>query len=439
MANTKVQLAEKKLIETNKSLEREISERKKVEKDLISSQNRLEYVKQIGALASSSLNLGEVLDLVLQGTLEAARASIGMIFLKDPETGFLKIGSYIGLSDRFIKEFQEYPIQPGEGLTGRISKTGEPIFIISNSSNDKRISRDVVKAEGLNSFIGVPIYAANEILGVMNILTHPPDTLTEQEITLASAVGAHVGYAIRNAQHFEDRMRSEIKLLNYQKELQSLTSQMSLIEEQEKRRIATELHDCIGQPLALSKIKLSQMKKMSPSDELKDIIGELLELIELTINETRTLTFELSPPILYELGLSQAIKWLIDKFSKKHALKIVLEDNELTKPFDNNIRFFIFQAVRELLVNIVKHAKASNVRINMTSDDKKLHITVEDDGVGFTDSPANKSGYGLFNIRERMDHINGQFDIDSNPGAGTRVALVVPFSTDKNLGGKELS
>lgn len=427
------------LLETNKNLKREISERNKVEKDLIISRNRLEYVKQIGALASSSLKLEEVLGSILKGTLEASGASLGMIFLKDPETGVLTCGSSIGLPDKFIKEFHKRPIQPGEGLTGRISKNGQPIFITSNSSNDIRIERNAIKIEGFNSFIGVPIYAANEILGVMNIITRPPKILTENEITLASAVGAHVGYAIRNAQHFEERMRTEIKLLNYQKELQSLTSQMSLIEEHEKRRIAIELHDCIGQPLALSKIKLSQLNKMLPSDELKDIIGELLELIELTIKETRTLTFELSPPILYELGLSQAFKWLIDQFREKHGLEIVLEDNEIKKSFDHNIRFFIFQAVRELLVNIVKHAEANNVKISVTSNDEKLRIIVKDNGVGFHDSPANKSGYGLFNIRERMNHINGQFKIDSNPGAGTKVTLVVPFRANKKQEKKELS
>ena len=431
MPKVKLQSAEKKLLETNKSLEREITERKKAERDLIVSQNRLEYVKQIGALASSSLNLGEVLESILKGTLEASGASAGMIFLKDLEDSTLSLGTSIGLSKKFVKEFMTKPVQPNEGLTGRISESGDPIYIPTNAINDSRISRAVLKNEKLNSFIGVPIYAASEILGVMNILTHPPDTLTEQEITLASAIGAHVGYAIRNAQHFEERMRSEIKLLNYQKELQSLTSQMSLIEEHEKRRIATELHDCIGQPLALSKIKLSQLNKMSPSNELKDIIGELLELIELTIKETRTLTFELSPPILYELGLSQAFKWLIDQFREKHGLKITLEDNEFKKPFDHNIRFFIFQAVRELLVNVVKHAKATNVKIRVINDDKKFTITVEDDGVGFSGSPENISSYGLFNIRERMNHINGQFNIDSNPGDGTKVTLVVPFREGK--------
>ncbi|HDH33891.1 MAG TPA: sensor histidine kinase, partial [Nitrospirae bacterium] len=215
--------------------------------------------------------------------------------------------------------------------------------------------------------------------------------------------------------------------------------QLSLIEEHEKRRIATELHDCIGQPLALSKIKLTQLNKMALSDESRYIITELLQLIELTIKETRTLTFELSPPILYELGLSQAIKWLIDQFRVKHGLEITFEDNEQITEFDHNIRFLIFQAVRELLVNIVKHSEAKTAKICLTSDNNNLKVIVEDNGIGFPDSPDKKNGYGLFNIREKMNHIKGQFDIDSSAGKGTRVTLIVPFGADIKQGEKGLS
>ncbi len=235
------------------------------------------------------------------------------------------------------------------------------------------------------------------------------------------------------------RKNAEKKLLDYQKQLQSLASQLSLIEEREKRRIATELHDCIGQPLALSKIKLRLLNKTVPSNESKNIIMEILDLIEQTIRDTRTLTFELSPPILYELGLSQAIKWLIDQFHGKHGLKIVFEDDGHDKPFDYNTRFFLFQAVRELLVNIVKHADASKAKIKMLNDNGKLTITVEDNGVGFSKPSLTFNGYGLFNIRERMDHINGSFEIRSKPNRGTQVILAAPFKISKKYRKKELT
>ncbi len=229
------------------------------------------------------------------------------------------------------------------------------------------------------------------------------------------------------------RKLAEKKLLDYQKQLQLLTSQLSLIEENEKRRIATELHDCIGQTLALSKIKLGLLNKSVQSEELKKNIKEILHLIEQTIKETRTLTFELSPPILYELGLSQAIKWLIDQFREKHGLDIELIDDGQDKPFNNNTRFFLFQAIRELLVNVVKHAQATKANIIMTRDDGNLRIILEDNGVGFSRPSVNYDGYGLFNIRERMNHINGQFEIKSIPGRGTRVTLVAPLVYDNKL------
>ena len=234
------------------------------------------------------------------------------------------------------------------------------------------------------------------------------------------------------------RRKAKKKLRDYRKQIQSLTSQMSLIAENEKRHIATELHDCIGQNLALSKIKLGLLHKSAHSDELKNIIKEILHLIEQTIKETRTLTFELSPPILYESGLVPAVKWLIDQFRDKHRLNIILIDDGLDKPFDNNMRFFLFQAIRELLVNIAKHAQTLKATIKMATKNSKLHITIEDDGIGFSGSAVNCTGYGLFNIRERMNHINGIFKIRSKPGRGTRAVLAVPFRLDKKLYKKEL-
>ena len=234
------------------------------------------------------------------------------------------------------------------------------------------------------------------------------------------------------------RKKAEKKLKDYRKQIRSLTSQMSLIEENEKRRIAAELHDCIGQPLALSKIKIGFLNKLKHSDETGKIIKEILCLIEEAIKETRTLTFELSPPILYESGLVPAVKWLIDQFRYRHGLNIILIDDGQDKPFDNNMRFFLFQAIRELLVNIAKHAQASKATIKMAGKNSKLHITIEDDGIGFSGPAVNCTGYGLFNIRERMKHINGVFEIRSRPGKGTRAALLVPFKLDKKLYKKEL-
>jgi len=220
------------------------------------------------------------------------------------------------------------------------------------------------------------------------------------------------------------RKQAEKQLLTYQKQLQLLSSQISLIEEREKRKIATELHDCIGQTLALTKIKLKSLRKLSESAECKNIIEEILQLVEQTIEGARTLTFELSPPILYELGFCHALQWLVDQFSEQHGITIKFNKYDGDLYLDNNIRFILFQAARELLMNVVKHAQATKVKINMSIVDGNLKIVIEDNGIGLPERSSICTGYGLFNIRERMNHINGHFEIISTNSRGTRATLM---------------
>ncbi|MDH4321935.1 MAG: GAF domain-containing protein [Desulfobulbaceae bacterium] len=173
---------------------------------------QMEAISKIAKLANSSLNLNQVLERILNGTLEAVNASVGMIFLKNSETGQFCWAASTGLPDRFIAEFREHSISPGEGLTGIIALNGKPIYIPEDSSHDPRIARPVVIEENLHSYIGVPIHVAENIIGVMNILTRPPMTLSEDDVTLISAVGTQVGSAIRNAQLYEDRRIAKIEL-----------------------------------------------------------------------------------------------------------------------------------------------------------------------------------------------------------------------------------
>jgi PAS domain S-box-containing protein len=190
-------------------ISRDITERKQAEEALILSRNQMEAVSQIGVMANSTLDISEVLSHILTGTLKATGASVGMIFLRDPETGCLEWGASRGLSEAFVESYRDQVIKPGEGLTGLIAQTGEIIYIAKDSSHDPRIARTVIKAEGLNSFIGVPVYAEDKIVAVMNILTRSPDVLREEKIALIKAVGTHIGLAIRNARLFKERKQVE--------------------------------------------------------------------------------------------------------------------------------------------------------------------------------------------------------------------------------------
>jgi signal transduction histidine kinase len=231
------------------------------------------------------------------------------------------------------------------------------------------------------------------------------------------------------------RKRAEEQLAAYQADLRSLASQLTLAEEQERRRLAVHLHDQIGQNLALSNIKLQELRSSLEKNGADGLMGEvdnLSRLLTQTIEETQSLTSRISPPILYDLGLEAALEWLTERFSQQHGLLAYFESDRQPKPVDENLRVLLFQAVQELLVNVVKHARAHSLKVSMWRQDDSLHIGVEDDGVGYDPSiPPYRNGkgggFGLFSIRERLRPLGGKLEVKSEPNGGTEFVLSVPL------------
>ncbi len=223
-----------------------------------------------------------------------------------------------------------------------------------------------------------------------------------------------------------------------QERLRSLASQLILAEERERRRIATALHDRVAQTLALSKLKLEAVQESVSSTDLAKPLDEIHRLIEQAIQDTRSLTFEVSPPILYQLGLEAAVEWLTQRVQDQHGILSNFEDDGQPKPLDEDIRVLLFQAVHELLFNVVKHAHAQSVKVAIGRSGDKVQIAVEDDGVGFDISAisshwSTNDGFGFFSISQRLDHLGGHLDIESQPGHGTRVTLVAPLRIYQTL------
>ena len=224
-------------------------------------------------------------------------------------------------------------------------------------------------------------------------------------------------------------------LARVNEQLRSLASELSLAEERMRRRIAMDVHDHVGQNLAISKIKIESLRESAASPELAEDLEEIRDLISQTIESTRSLTFELSPPVLYELGFEAAVEWLVRQTRQQYGLSADFKADGQTKPLDNNVRVLLFQAVRELLVNVAKHAQAHNVTVSTRGVGNEIRVSVEDDGVGFGVSKAGShdyktGGFGLFSIRERLGHIGGHLEIQSKPGRGTRVTLTAPIDQE---------
>jgi len=232
-----------------------------------------------------------------------------------------------------------------------------------------------------------------------------------------------------------EQKKAEEKIQSYQKQLRSLASDLSLAEEKERRRIATMLHDHIGQILAISKIKLGALLQTAESNGFLEQVKEVREHVEQAIQYARSLTFELSPPILYDLGLEAAIEWLTEQINEQHQINCTFEAESSPKPVSDEIRIVLFSATRELLMNVAKHAQAQVAKVTIRRVNDNIVVHVADNGVGFTVSKMNfyrdeNKGFGLFSIRERLRHLSGQMDVRSARGRGTRVTLTAPLITE---------
>jgi signal transduction histidine kinase len=230
--------------------------------------------------------------------------------------------------------------------------------------------------------------------------------------------------------------RTGRKLLDYQGKLKSLASELSLTEERQKRRIAIELHDRIGQSLVMSKVWLESLSESAPNDDTIQSLDEICDSLDEVIQNTRSLTFDLSSPILYELGLEAAVsEWLSEQIDGKHGIVTKHEDDGRSKPLDDDVRALLFRNVQELLVNVVKHAHACKVEVYSRRVNNQIQISVEDDGIGFdakdiTSKPTRTGGFGLFNVREKLEQLGGNLEIESEPGHGTRIKITAPLKQE---------
>jgi signal transduction histidine kinase len=220
----------------------------------------------------------------------------------------------------------------------------------------------------------------------------------------------------------------------YEEELRSMASQLTRAEERERRRIAEGLHDRVGQLLGISKIKLGMLRLIEAGPESASLVDEIRSFIIEALNETRSLTFDISPPILYEIGLEAALEYLAERVHAQHGLSVTYsDDGRQAEPLDEDTRVLLYRAASELLNNVVKHARARHAVVSTQYRDDWVLLSVEDDGAGFQPGAdgirrGSGDGFGLFSLRERLRHAGGRFIVESRPGKGSRIVVMAPLT-----------
>jgi PAS domain S-box-containing protein len=240
------------------------------------------------------------------------------------------------------------------------------------------------------------------------------------------------------ARDINDRKAAEEELQRYQHRLRQLASQLATVEERSNRRLAEILHDTLAQDLFAASAKLSLLNYPDRLADPSAVLREVADILAHATELTRTLTFELFPPALYEVGLDAALEWLCRSFRKTRGLDCGFELEGVPVDLAQDLRALLYQGARELLGNIYKHADAGRAEVLLRYDGGQITLQVDDDGAGFdlADSGAEEasesvpSGFGLFNIRERLGQLDGQLSIETSPLGGGRVIICLPTPLD---------
>jgi two-component system sensor histidine kinase UhpB len=232
-----------------------------------------------------------------------------------------------------------------------------------------------------------------------------------------------------------DRKETEQRLEEYQERLKALAAQLTIAEERERRRLATELHDTVSQSLALARVQMANARDLVESDEASVLLAETSATLLQALKSTRQIMADLSSPQISELGLGAAIsEWLEEHVGARHGLETAFHAQGEEPTLNDDLKALLFRNVRELLANVVKHAKARKVSVLLAEENQRVKITVEDDGVGFDAEGAgllkasDEGGFGLFSIQERMSDLGGSLSLDSTPGKGCVAVLTLPLT-----------
>jgi PAS domain S-box-containing protein len=321
----------------------------------------------------------------------------------------------------------------GRGPTGMAIRTGKPVNC-RDIQGDPGVAfmREEVHKRGYASILALPLKEAHTF-GALTIYATDPDAFDDEEINLLLGLANDLAYGIMSLRSRAEQRRAEAALKESEQELRLLTSQLLSIQEQERRRVARELHDELGQALTVLKINLVAIEdKLGPDQQrLKANCEHMLSYIDTVIENVRRLSWDLSPSSLEDLGLSAALGYLVEETCRNHHIDSAVAMDEIDQLFPPEIQINIYRIFQESLTNVVKHAGASLVRVKVTREDGTVSFRIRDNGRGFNVKQAmsgktGKRSLGLTAMNERALMARGSLTISSRRGRGTSIALAIP-------------
>lgn len=409
---------------------RDVTAERELETQILRRRHQLLALSHISSTVLERWNLDAVLRISLDIALETVNGTIGGILLLDEENGALFYRMQRGLSAKYAEKMR---LNPGEGIAGMVAQTGQPM-LLQDISRDPRVHyADLVRMEGLRSFASVPVKTTDRVIGVMNIASRMPGQFSEGDLYLLTSIGHQIGIAIEQARLYEHLAAASDRY-------QSLLQRALTAQEEERKRIARELHDETSQLLTSLALSLQAVIGLAEAHGIDD--SQLMDKLKRAHShavqagtEVVRLMKELRPTLLDELGMAAAIRRYAKDTLEPHGIAVATKFSGADKRLGPEIEVTLFRVAQGAVGNILKHSEGKNASITLECNDKECVLQVEDDGKGFdvkkvTGVDPSGRGAGLFTMKERVKLVGGACHIDSRPRQGTKVFVRVPLTKD---------
>ena len=412
---------------------RDVTPERELERQMLRRHHQLLALSKISSTVNEQWDLDAILRIALDIVLEIINGTIAGVMLIDEESDSLAYRMQRGLSARYADTVQ---LSLGEGIAGRVAKSGRPM-LVEDLSVDSRVAHgDLVRTEGLKGFVSVPLKTTDKIVGVMNVASRMPGKFTEDDLNLLTSIGHQIATAVEQARLCE-------RLATASERYQELLRRALTAQEEERKRIARELHDETSQQLtslALSLqavIGLAEMKSIEDA-ELMDKLRKAHSNAVYAGNEIVKLMKELRPTLLDELGMAAAIRRYAKDTLEPHGIGVTTQTKGADERFQPEVEVTLFRVAQGAIGNVLKHSEARNARILLECNASECMLQVEDDGKGFDARKLTKvdpsgRGAGLFTMKERIRLVGGSCRVESQPGRGTRIKVRVPSGRQKSM------